>query len=109
MNGNILGTIAGWIVGIIGLAYAALEFVPSMRLAYNKNKTWAFSAEEYADYGIVSDFLPASEQQHQLFGVVNYSGKIDVEAGVGVGLNSASDRLTFKLLLSKDLTKFWGR
>lgn len=81
-----------------------LDFAPSTRLAYNVNEHWAVAAEEYADLGEVRRFLPVDQQSHQLFAVVDYSGMpIDVEAGVGFGLTSASDRLTLKLILSRDL------
>ena len=81
-----------------------LDFAPGARIAYNISDRWAVAAEEYADYGQVHDFAPRVEQGHQLFGVVNHTTKfVDIEAGVGVGLTDASDRVTFKLLLSKDL------
>jgi hypothetical protein len=36
--------------------------------------------------------------------VVNHAAKwFDIEAGVGVGLTSATDKLTLKLILSRDL------
>ena len=80
-----------------------LDFAPSTRVAYNTSDTWALALEEYADYGPLRRLAPAVSQAHQLYGVVNHSGKsLDVEAGIGVGLNSASDRLQFKLLLSHD-------
>ena len=82
-----------------------LEFVPSVRAAYNTSPKWAVALEEYADYGLVSDFAPAREQAHQLFGVIDYTGALEVEAGVGVGLTDGSDRLQFKLLVSRDLNK----
>ena len=63
------------------------------------------SALEYAGYGEVSDFAPGHEQAHQLFGVFNYSGALEVEAGIGFGLTDASDGVTFKLILSTDLNK----
>jgi len=84
-----------------------LDFAPSMRVAYNTSNRWAVAVEEYADYGPLHDFLPRGQQSHQLYGVVDYNGKaMGVEAGIGVGLTDASDKLTFKLILSKDLRKF---
>ena len=81
-----------------------LVFAPGTRLAYNVNDKWAVALEEYADFGPLRDFAGASEQSHQFFAVVNHSTKfMDIEAGVGVGVTNGSDRLTFKLLLSKDL------
>ncbi len=81
-----------------------LDFAPSVRVAYNYSQKWAAAVEEYADYGPLRQFLPAGEQSHQLYAVVNHSAKsFDVEAGVGFGLNGASDKVTFKLMVSRDL------
>ena len=39
-----------------------------------------------------------------LFGVVDFNSRpINVEFGLGFGLNAATDRLTLKLILSRDL------
>jgi hypothetical protein len=81
-----------------------LEFAPATRIAYNVSDKWAVAVEEYADYGPLRQFYSASDQAHQIYGVVNHTTKfMDIEAGVGFGLTNASDKLTFKLLLSKDL------
>ncbi len=82
-----------------------LEFVPSMRLAYNKSEKWAVAAEEYDDFGPIHHFNTVGQQVHETWAVIDYTGALDVEAGVGVGLNNASDHLTLKLILSKDLNK----
>ena len=77
-----------------------------MRVAYNFKSGWAAAIEEYADFGPLHDFLPANEQVHQLYGVVDRSWKgWEFEAGVGAGLTDGSDRLTFKLIVSHDLNK----
>ena len=56
------------------------------------------------DIGPLRDFYPVSEQSHQLYGVLDYRGKrLEIEAGVGFGLTAASDGVTLKLLLSRDL------
>jgi len=81
-----------------------LDFAPGTRIAYNVNDKWAVALEEYADYGLLHDLAGAGDQAHQFYFVVNHSaGFVDIEAGVGVGVTNASDKLTFKLLLSKDL------
>jgi hypothetical protein len=83
-----------------------LVFAPSARVAYNLNSTWAIAVEEYADFGAVRDFAPPKEQSHQIFAVFDRGGGVmDVQFGVGVGLTDASDKLTFKLILSSDLNK----
>ena len=82
-----------------------LEFVPAGRAAYNLNNSWAIAAEEYADFGPLRQFLPLNKQFHQIWTVMDHNSKLlNIEAGVGVGLTAGSDRLTFKLMLSRDLT-----
>jgi hypothetical protein len=84
-----------------------LDFAPSTRVAYNVSNIWAVAVEEYADFGPIKNFLPAHQQAHQLYGVVDYNGRnIGLEAGIGVGLTDGSDKLTFKLILTRDLKKF---
>jgi hypothetical protein len=94
---------------IVDTAYDGLknlEFVPASRVAYNFPSGWALAAEEYDDFGTVSSFLPAGEQVHQLYGVVDKTWKgWDIEAGAGFGLTDASDAFTLKLILSRDLNK----
>jgi len=81
-----------------------LDFAPATRVAYNLNPKTAVAIEEYADFGPLRNFYPASEQFHQIYGVFDRSTKYgDFEAGVGLGVTGASDRLTLKLLWSKDL------
>lgn len=86
--------------------FANLDFAPCTRLAFNPSKSVAVALEEYDDFGPIKGFHAASDQVHQLYGVFDLTGKaVDVEFGVGVGLTSASDKLTFKLILSRDLNK----
>lgn len=81
-----------------------LDFAPSMRIAYNFSDAWAVAAEEYADFGPLNGFYSGSQQSHQLFAVIDYSGDpVDFEAGIGFGLTSSSDDVTLKLILSRDL------
>src|SRR5689334_5855499 len=54
--------------------FSRLEFVPATRLDYKINDTWTVAAEEYDDFGELRGFLPANEQSHQLWGVVDYTG-----------------------------------
>jgi hypothetical protein len=83
-----------------------LDFAPSIRVAYNVSPTSAVAVEEYADFGPLRQFNSPGDQSHQIYAVLDRSGTfLDVEAGVGVGLTGASDKLTFKLILSRDLNK----
>jgi hypothetical protein len=84
--------------------FGNLEFVPATRIAYNLNDRWAASIEEYADCGPLRHFLPGNEQFHEVWAVMDRSSKIlTIEAGVGVGVTPGADKLTFKLMLSRDL------
>jgi hypothetical protein len=83
-----------------------LQFNPGFRVAYNLNKDWAVAAEEYAGFGSLNDFLPVHEQFHEVWAVFDYKiNGVDIEAGVGVGVTAGSDRITLKLMVSRDLNK----
>jgi hypothetical protein len=86
--------------------FGNLEFVPSVRLALNVAPKWQAAVEHYADYGRFNDFYSKEQQSHQIYAVVDHSGKTwDFEFGVGFGLTDASDSLTFKMILARDLWK----
>jgi len=108
--------IIGWHLGkvdvianpIVDTAYDGggnMTFVPAFRLAYNVSDSWAVAAESYSDFGPFNDFKKGAEQSHQLFGVVSYSGKFELELGVGFGLTDASDSVTVKSIFAIDLNK----
>ena len=81
-----------------------LDFAPAMRVAYNFTDKWALSVEEYSDYGPLHALYGGADQAHVIYGVVNHTMKfMEIEAGIGVGLTSATDKVTMKLLLIKDL------
>ena len=81
-----------------------LEFVPAGRVAYNLNDAWAIAAEEYDDFGPLRHFLPDHDQFHEVWAVMDHNSKfLNVEAGVGSGTNAGADKLTLKLMLSRDL------
>jgi hypothetical protein len=84
--------------------FGGLEFVPATRVAYNLNEKWAVAAEEYEDDGPLRHFLPLNDQFHEVWAVLDRSSKVvSIETGVGVGVTSGADKLTFKLMLSRDL------
>lgn len=81
-----------------------LQFNPAGRVAYNLNKTWILAVEEYDGFGPLRNFVPADQQFHETWAVVDHNGGfLSVETGVGVGWSGGADRLTFKLMLSRDL------
>jgi hypothetical protein len=81
-----------------------LEFVPAERIAYNLNSNWAVAAEEYSDFGPLRDFYSTNNQFHEVWAVMDHHTSIvDIETGVGFGVTAGADKLTFKLMLSRDL------
>jgi len=84
--------------------FGNLEFVPAIRIAYNVNDRWAGAIEEYADCGPLRRFLPGNDQFHEVWAVMDRSSKLlSIETGVGFGVTAGADKLTFKLMLSRDL------
>jgi hypothetical protein len=84
--------------------FGNLEFVPATRVAYNVNDRWAVAFEEYADLGPLRNFHTLHDQFHEAWAVMDRSSKaLSIEAGVGVGLTAGADRLTLKLMVSRDL------
>lgn len=84
--------------------FKGLEYNPAGRVAYNFNKTWAVATEEYDGFGPLRAFLSRDQQFHETWAVVDRKGGfLDVETGVGVGWSAGADRLTLKLMLSRDL------
>ncbi|HVB58833.1 MAG TPA: hypothetical protein VNE63_20705 [Candidatus Acidoferrales bacterium] len=82
-----------------------LQYNPAGRAAYNVNDKWAVAFEEYDGFGTFSQTAPLHDQFHEVWAVMDHNSNkfINVEAGVGVGLTAGSDRLTLKLMLSRDL------
>ena len=81
-----------------------LQFVPNTRLAYNLSDKWAVAIEEYADLGPLRHFEAVHNQAHEIWVVMDHSHKsLNLECGVGFGRTGGSDKLTFKLMLSRDL------
>ena len=64
------------------------------------------AVEEYADIGSRRHFEGPQDQFHEGWAVIDHKGKaVSIEAGVGIGLTSRSDTLTFKLMVSRDLNR----
>jgi len=81
-----------------------LDFAPATRVACDLSDTWKLAIEEYDDFGPLHQFYAGNQQVHQLYGIVDHTIKaVNIEAGAGFGLTSASDRITLKLILSRDL------
>jgi len=88
---------------IVDLSFGAggeADFAPAVRLARNLGQDRYVGLEYYADLGKIGDFLPLSEQGHQLFAVTDFKvGTVDVELGAGYGLTPGSDRFVVKAIL----------
>lgn len=81
-----------------------MTFAPVARVAYNLPSKWAVAVEHYSDYGPLHQFNPRSDQSHQLYAVFDHDTKfVSIEAGAGFGLTRASDKLTLKLILTRDI------
>ena len=82
-----------------------LQYNPAGRIAYNVNDKWAVAYEEYDGFGTFRQIAPLHDQFHESWAVMDYTSHkfIDIETGVGVGWTAGSDRVTLKLMLSRDL------
>jgi hypothetical protein len=86
--------------------FGNLEFVPAGRVAYNVKEKWAVALESYSDVGTLHSFDPVSDQFHEVWAVLNHDGKaVSIETGVGVGVTPGADKLTFKLMISRDINR----
>lgn len=86
--------------------FGGLQYNPAGRVAYNivKDK-WAVAFEEYDGFGTFNQIAPLHDQFHEVWAVMDHTSEkyIDIETGVGLGLTAGSDRVTLKLMLSRDL------
>lgn len=83
---------------------SGLDFAPALRLAYGVSPSVSLAAEEYADLGPLRRLLPAQQQSHLLYAVLDQKiHGTEIELGAGFGLTRASDGLILKLILSRDL------
>jgi hypothetical protein len=81
-----------------------VEFFPALRFAKKLGEDLAIGAEYYSGYGPFGRFLPLAEQQHNIFGVIDFKlGRFDINAGLGYGMTQGSDRLLAKLIVGTNL------
>ena len=94
---------------IVGIGFGSrgdAEFAPAARLARKLGEGLAIGLEYYSNLGPFGGFLPLNEQQHNLYGVVDFKvGRFDVNFGLGYGLTSGSDRFLTKLIIGTDLNE----
>lgn len=80
------------------------EFAPAARVARKLGEDFALGLEYYSNLGPIGAFPAFSQQQHTIFGVVDFKvGRFDVDFGVGYGLTAGSDRLMTKMIIGTDL------
>ncbi len=77
-------------------------FAPAARVAHNLwGETW-LGVEYYSNYSPIGAIPPGDQQQHVLFGVVDFKlFGLDVNFGMGFGLSGASDAVVSKLIIGK--------
>ncbi len=81
-----------------------VEFTPAARLARKFGEDLAFGLEYYSNLGPFGAFPSFNEQQHTIFGVVDFKvARFDVNFGLGYGLTGGSDRLVAKMIVGTDL------
>ncbi len=76
------------------------DFDPAARLGYIVSPLWTVAVEHYAGLGPIDHINPMSQQSHETFLVVDYTGSpVGVNFGIGHGWNSASNDLTAKFII----------
>ncbi len=81
------------------------QLQPAAKLAVSMTTALALGAEYYGGYGPVTGLLPAAEQTHHLFAVLDYlhhiGGRLDLGVNFGVGYNlaGAGDQWVVKAII----------
>ncbi len=79
---------------------------PCARFAYKLKEDLSVGIEYYTGLGPVDNLLPFEEEQHNIYGVVDFKiGRFEVNAGIGFGLTHASDPVMAKVIIGTDLTE----
>ncbi len=86
---------------ITGPGAASFDFAPAGKVSYDVTEKVTAGIEYYADLGKLVHFNPFSQEQHQIFPTIdlNLSPKFEFNAGVGVGITPAGDRLVMKVIV----------
>jgi hypothetical protein len=90
---------------IVDLSFAPSgdsTFAPAARLAHNVGGDTWLGIEYYSSYSPIGAIPPSDQQQHSLFGVVDFKAfGLDIDLGLGVGLTDASDRIVSKIIVGR--------
>lgn len=80
----------------------SVQFAPAARVARQVWDELWIGAEYYSNFGPFNSFDNAAQQQHSLFAVIDFVAfGVDVNFGIGFGLNDPADQLVAKLILSR--------
>lgn len=84
---------------------SALQFSAAARVAFAVTSSWSLGVEEYSEeLGTIKHPAPVRLQNQRLFAVADARvGQWMIEPGIGIGLTAEADRLTYKLIVSRDL------
>lgn len=76
-------------------------FSPNLKIGYDFTKKITGGIEYYGSAGPVTGFSAISEQQHQIFPVIdlNLSPKWEINFGLGAGVTRSTDHLIAKMIL----------
>ena len=76
-------------------------FSPNLKVSYDITKKVTAGIEYYGSVGPATEFLPITQQQHQIFPAIdlNLSPKWEINFGVGVGVTASTDHLIAKMIL----------
>ncbi|HVW97238.1 MAG TPA: hypothetical protein VHA56_14800 [Mucilaginibacter sp.] len=83
--------------------HEGLIFSPNVKGSYDVSKVVALGLEYYGSTGPFFNYLPAQQQEHQLFVAtdLNFSADWEFNAGYGFGLTDATDNGIFKIILGR--------
>ncbi|HTP95575.1 MAG TPA: hypothetical protein VMK05_06970 [Burkholderiales bacterium] len=74
--------------------------LPMFKVAREVAQGYSVGFEHYADVGPIHHRDPLSEQSHLLYGVVDVArGALDLNLGIGRGLNDSSERWVIKAII----------
>ena len=90
---------------IVDLSFApngASAFAPAARVAHNVGGDAWLGVEYYSSYSPIDAIPPTNQQQHTVFGVVDFKAfGLDINLGFGVGLTDASDHIVSKIIVGR--------
>jgi hypothetical protein len=81
--------------------HQAPSFEPAATILYVVDRLGSFGLEYYAALGPIGSWLPAGEQEHYLYEVINVLRwtRLELNAGVGEGLTDGSNRFVAKMIV----------